>query len=189
MGVKGYADQSLKEHLAVAEASRALVPEIEAAAETMSSALRHGGKIIFCGNGGSAADAQHLAAEFVGRFLKERPAYAALALNANSSSLTSIGNDYGFDSVFSRQVQGLGRADDVLIAISTSGNSPNVNEAVRTARELGLQVIGLSGRGGGELRTLCHRCIVVPSESTPRIQEMHITIGHVLCGLVEDALC
>ena len=189
MDLRSYVEESLDEHLKVVEEVRALAGEIHAVAEAMSSALRNGHKLLFCGNGGSAADAQHLAAELVGRFMRERRAWPALALNANSSSLTSIGNDYGFDSVFARQVQGLGAAGDVLVAISTSGNSRNVSAAVRVARERGLHTVGLSGRDGGELREMCDRCIVIPSDSTPRIQEMHITVGHILCGLVEDALC
>jgi len=189
MRTSGYADRSLDEHIVVADAVRALVPVMETAAQVLVAALRQERKILFCGNGGSAADAQHLAAELVGRFERERPAFPALALSVDSSALTAISNDCGFDRIFSRQIQGLGKPGDVLVAISTSGNSPNVNEGARAAREMGLHVIGLSGRDGGELRALCHECIVVPSESTARIQEMHITIGHVLCGLVEETLC
>jgi D-sedoheptulose 7-phosphate isomerase len=165
-----------------------LSDDIGWAADLVASAFAGGGRLLVCGNGGSAADAQHIAAEFVGRYLKERAPYSAIALNANSSALTAIGNDYGFDEVFARQVHAHGRAGDVLLAISTSGTSPNVLAAVAAAREVGMTVIALSGRDGGTLIDDCDVCLVVPVESTPRIQEMHILIAHVLCGLVEDAL-
>ena len=133
-----------------------------------------------------AADAQHLAAELVGRFLRERSAYPALALSTNSSILTSVGNDYGFEMVFSRQVEGLGSAQDVLLMISTSGNSVNLVRAAEAARRIGIKVYGLLGRDGGQVRDLCDGALVVPSNITPRIQEMHITLGHLLCHLLED---
>jgi D-sedoheptulose 7-phosphate isomerase len=150
--------------------------------------LRAGGRILTCGNGGSAADAQHIAAELAGRLSRERPALPALALTANTSDLTAIGNDYGFDHVFARLVQAHGREGDVAVAISTSGNSPNVLAAVREARERGLRTIGLVGKGGGKLAPLVDCAIVVPSDDTQRIQESHITIGHALCELVDEAL-
>ncbi|MCC7457959.1 MAG: D-sedoheptulose 7-phosphate isomerase [Nitrospira sp.] len=165
-----------------------LGPGVQRAADTMSAALRSGGKIMFCGNGGSAADSQHLAAEFTGRFVDDRRPLAALALSTDSSALTCIANDYAFDQVFERQLRGLGRRDDVLVAISTSGNSGNVLRATRAARELGIAVVGLLGRDGGQLAPLCDVPIIVPSAVTARIQEAHIFVGHTLCGLVEQAL-
>jgi len=174
------------------EVKRALA---EAAAETVARAaglcvesLRAGGKILLFGNGGSASDAQHLAAELSGRLSRERPALPAIALTANSSDLTAIGNDYGFDHVFTRLVEAHGREGDVAIAISTSGNSPNVLAAVKEARDRGLHTIGLVGKGGGKLAPLVDCAIVVPSADTQRIQESHITVGHALCELVDEAL-
>ena len=143
---------------------------------------------MFCGNGGSAADSQHLAAELTGRFIHDRRPLAAIALSTDSSALTCIGNDYSFDEVFARQVAGLGRAGDLLIGISTSGNSRNVIRAVEEAQKLGMQTIGLLGRDGGQLRNLCDHSIVVSSTVTARIQECHILIGHTLCGLIEQEL-
>ena len=140
---------------------------------------------MLCGNGGSAADAQHLAAEFVGRFLREREARPALALTTNTSVLSALGNDYGFERVFARQVEAWGNPGDVLLALSTSGNSINVLEAVAVAMQRGLTTIGLTGGDGGRLAAVCDIPIVVPSASTPRIQEAHITVGHILCDLVE----
>lgn len=157
-------------------------------AARMSAAIRAGGKIMFCGNGGSAADAQHLAAELLGRYLVNRRALPAIALTTDSSALTAIANDFGFDEVFSRQVQGLGRPGDVLVAISTSGNSPNILQAVQAAREIGIVAIGLTGSAGGRMADLCDICLRVPSAHTPRIQEMHIAVGHMLCELVEADL-
>jgi D-sedoheptulose 7-phosphate isomerase len=158
------------------------------AADLIARAFAADGRLLVCGNGGSAADAQHIAAEFVGRYLKDRAPYSAVALSTNTSAITAIGNDYGFDEVFARQVRAHGRAGDVLLAISTSGTSPNVLAAVAAAREAGMKVIALSGRDGGTLIDDCDVCLVVPVDSTPRIQEMHILLAHVLCGLVEDAL-
>ena len=156
------------------------------AAELTANCLRSGGKILLCGNGGSAADSQHLAAEFVGRFVKERKALPAMALTTDTSILTSIGNDYSFDKVFSRQVEALGAANDILFGISTSGNSPNVLAAVTTARGLGLKTIGLAGKDGGALAKSVDLPLVVRSTNTARVQECHITIGHIICELVED---
>ena len=150
--------------------------------------LRAGGKLLFFGNGGSAADAQHLAAEFVGRFVRERAGLPAIALTTDSSILTAVGNDYGFDQIFARQVQALGRPGDVAIAISTSGNSPNIIEGVKAARKGYLKTIGLSGKDGGLLATEADVVITIASTSTARIQECHITIGHLLCELTEEAL-
>jgi D-sedoheptulose 7-phosphate isomerase len=151
--------------------------------------LRGGGKVLFCGNGGSAADAQHLAAELMGRFLRDRAPLAAVALTVDTSALTAIGNDYAFDEVFARQLRGLGRPGDALVAISTSGNSANVLKALAVAREAGIVTVGLTGASGGRMAGLCDLCIRVPATRTDRIQEMHIAVGHLICGLVEDALC
>ena len=162
---------------------------IAAAAERVIECFRDGHKLLAFGNGGSASDAQHLCAELAGRYVRERPGLPAIALTANTSDLTAIGNDYGYDRVFARLVEAHGRAGDVAIAISTSGNSPNVLEAVAAARQRGLTTIGLIGRGGGKLGRLRATCRSrSPSESTPRIQETHIAIIHVLCELVDDAL-
>src|SRR5207253_10666427 len=150
--------------------------------------LRAGGKLLFFGNGGSAADAQHLAAEFIGRFVRERAGLPAIALTTDSSILPAVGNDYGFDQTFARQVQALGRPGDVAIAISTSGNSPNIIERVKAARKGYLQTIGLSGKDAGLLAAEADVVITIASTSTARIQECHITIGHLLCELTEEAL-
>src|SRR5947208_2928176 len=150
--------------------------------------LRAGGKLLFFGNGGSAADAQHLAAEFVGRFVRERAGLPAIAVTTDSSILTAVGNDYGFDQIFARQVQALGRPGDVAIAISTSGNSPNIIEAVKAARKGYLKTIGLSGKDGGLLAKEADLVITVASTTTARIQECHIAVGHLLCELTEEAL-
>ena len=159
---------------------------IELVARRMAETLRRGGKILFFGNGGSAADAQHLSAEFVNRFLRERNALAAMALTTDTSALTSIGNDLGFDQIFARQVAALGRPGDVVVAISASGNSPNVLEGVVAARRLGCITVGLTGGSGGQLSKVVDEVFIVPSNETPRIQETHITLGHVLCALVEE---
>lgn len=174
----------VKRRFAEAEA-----PRIEAAARRMAETLRRGGTLLLAGNGGSAADAQHLAAEFVNRFLFDRRALAAVALTTDTSALTAIGNDLGFERLFARQVEALGRPGDLLIALSTSGNSPNVVAAVETAKGMGIYTLGLSGGSGGRLASLADACLVVPSAETPRIQEVHITLGHVLCALVEEWLC
>jgi D-sedoheptulose 7-phosphate isomerase len=152
------------------------------------AALRAGRKLLFCGNGGSAADAQHWAGELVSRFHYDRPGLPAIALTTDSSILTAIGNDYGYDRVFARQVEALGVAGDVLVAISTSGNSPNVVAAIEAARAQGLATIGFTGQGGGRMAALCDVCIRIPSTSTPRIQEGHEVLGHALCALIEATL-
>ena len=144
---------------------------------------------MLAGNGGSAADAQHIAAELTGRFLKDRRALRALALHANGSALTAIGNDYGYDEIFARELSAHARPGDVLLAISTSGNSPNILKAIQAAREYGVVVIGLTGESGGKMRSVCDLCLCAPSDRTARIQEMHITIGHTLCQLLEERLC
>jgi len=164
------------------------LPAMTRAADVLISAYSSGHKAIFFGNGGSAADAQHLAAEFVGRYLRERPAMPALALNTNSSAVTAIGNDYGYAEVFARQLEALAVAGDVAVGISTSGNSPNVIHALRIARGLGLVTIGLTGASGGAMSELVDVLIAAPTQETPRIQECHILIGHSLCDAVEQAV-
>jgi len=163
---------------------------LDQAIQQLLSTIRQGGKILLCGNGGSAADAQHIAAELVVRLKSSnnRPAIAALALTVDTSILTAAGNDYGFDYVFSRQIEALGKHGDTLIAISTSGHSPNVIEAVNMAHERGLYVIGFLGRDGGKLKKLVDLPIIIPSSNTARIQECHILIGHILCEILENEL-
>lgn len=161
---------------------------IEKAAEAMISALKAGGKIIIFGNGGSAADSQHIAAELVGRFLKERKGLPAIALTTNTSILTAIANDYSYNQVFSRQLDAVAQKNDVAIGISTSGKATNVIEAVELANKKGLVTVALTGGDGGGLAKVAKISIIVPSKSTPRIQEAHVTIGHIICQLVEDAL-
>ena len=148
--------------------------------------LKDGGKVILCGNGGSAADSQHIAAEFVGRFKIDRNPLPAIALSTNTSILTCLGNDYSYQAIFSRQVQALAKKEDVLIAISTSGRSINVIEAVKVAKNIGLKSIALTGKGGGELAKIADVSFIVPSDETPRIQESHITVAHIICELVEE---
>jgi len=162
-----------------------LVSTVAQISEMLVNALKQGNKVLLFGNGGSAADAQHIAAELVGRFAFDRPALPALALSVNSSCVTAIGNDYGFDQVFSRQIEALARSGDVAIGITTSGNSPNILRAVSTAKKMGLSTIGLTGSAGGQLKNSVDHCICVPSNETPRIQECHILIGHIISELVE----
>ncbi len=169
-------------------ADRALIGMIEKIADICVHALQQGNRIIFAGNGGSAADAQHLAAELVGRFYYERRALPSMALNTDTSMLTSIGNDYGFDHIFTRQLEANGRSGDVFIAMSTSGMSANILHAIRHCKTDGVVSIGLSGGGGGEMGYLCDHCITVPSDSTPRVQEAHILIGHSICAEIERRL-
>jgi len=177
--------QRIKESIDVKERlSEAEIENIEKAAKAIIASLKSGGKVLIFGNGGSAADSQHIAAELVGRFRKERKPLAAIALTTNTSTLTAIANDYGYEAVFSRQVEALAKRGDVALGISTSGNSPNVIEAVKKAKALGLVTIGLSG-DGGKLKAACDILIAVPSKDTPRIQEAHIMIGHIICELVE----
>ncbi len=168
--------------------SAAYLSTVVKVADTMTKCLRSGNKILFFGNGGSAADAQHLAAELSGRFLKERKSLSGWALTTNSSVLTAIGNDYSFDEVFARQVQGIGTPGDLAFGLSTSGNSPNVLRALDVAREKKLVTVGLTGRLGGKLPSAVDHCICIPSDQTPRIQEAHILTGHILCELIEETL-
>ena len=181
-------DKAIDAHIDVVKSIRPMAPAIEALGRTLAESIQEGHKVLFVGNGGSAADAQHLAAEIVGRFEKDRSGLAAIALTTDSSTLTSIANDYGFDSIFSRQVEALGQSGDILVAISTSGNSPNILKAVEAAKTKGLTTIGLLGKTGGELKELVDHPLVVPSDNTARIQEAHILIGHILCQLIEESL-
>ena len=161
---------------------------ILAIAQAVEHSLRAGGKVMLAGNGGSASDAQHIAGEFLSRLRFDRHPLPAIALTTDSSVLTAIGNDYGYERVFERQVRGLGQEGDVLLAISTSGRSPNILRAIAAGRELGLVTIGLTGSTGGEMAAQCDLCLHAPSDSTPLIQQIHITAGHVICGLVEERL-
>ncbi len=179
---------ALQQHITLFNTLANLESAVELAAQTMTTTLRAGNKVMLCGNGGSAADSQHIAAELTGRFVNDRPALAGLALSTDSSALTCIGNDYGFDDVFVRQIQGLGKSGDALIAISTSGNSANVIKAVEAANAMGIATIGLLGRDGGKLAALCQHSITIPSSVTARIQEAHIFVGHNLCAMVERNL-
>jgi len=179
-------ESSLREHLeAIQSLLDSKLPEIEQAGLLICETLRAGNKVLLCGNGGSAADAQHIAAELVGRYEQERRSFPAISLTTDTSALTALSNDYGYEEVFARQVRGLAVAGDVLIAISTSGRSPNVIKAAEKAKALGCKVIGLSGCSGEPLASLCDMAIVVPSERTSRVQEAHITIGHLWCEMVD----
>jgi D-sedoheptulose 7-phosphate isomerase len=176
------------EHLEVAKALPGLADAVSRAVEMIYSSLAGGGQLLIAGNGGSAADAQHLAAELTGRFLRERQPFRAFALHVNTSSLTAIGNDYGYEFVFARELSAHARRGDVFLAITTSGNSLNILRAIEAARSGKVTVIGLTGESGGMMRSACDLCLCVPSKSTARIQEMHITIGHAICELVEERL-
>jgi D-sedoheptulose 7-phosphate isomerase len=164
-----------------------LINQIETLATNCVKCLQSGGKIIFAGNGGSFADAQHLSAEFISRFMFDRAPLASLVLGANNSAISAIGNDYGFDQVFARELKGVAKAGDVFVPISTSGNSPNILVAVAEAKQQGLVTMALTGADGGKLAALCD-CLCVPSRETARIQECHIMVGHIVCGLVEKAI-
>lgn len=170
------------------QADTALHADLVRAVDACVASLRAGGKLLFAGNGGSAADAQHWAGELVSRFYYDRPGLAAVALTTDSSILTAIGNDYGYDYTFARQIEALGRAGDVLVAISTSGNSPNILRAAEAARARGVQVLGFTGQGGGGLAPLSDICFRMPSDETPRIQEGHELVGHLLCALIEAGM-
>lgn len=177
-----------KEHLQVAEALPSLAASVSSAVDLIYSAMAAGGQLLVAGNGGSAADAQHIAAELTGRFLLERQPLRAMALHGNTSALTAIGNDYGYDRVFARELSAHARPGDVLLGISTSGNSRNILCAIEAARQSKVVVIGLTGASGGQMQSMCDLCLCVPSKSTARIQEMHITIGHAICELLEARL-
>ena len=189
MDLNGFYESELREHVAVAEATAAaLGAPFATSVDLCEAAVRDGGKLLFFGNGGSAADAQHLATELTVRYVADRAPIAALALTTDSSTLTAAGNDLGFDQLFARQLEALGRPGDVAVGISTSGRSANVLNALKTARAMGLKTIGLTGGDGGEMAGLCDALLVVPSRVTARIQEMHITLGQMLCGALERRL-
>ncbi|MBU0591111.1 D-sedoheptulose 7-phosphate isomerase [Candidatus Micrarchaeota archaeon] len=176
----------LKEHSNIVSSMPVLVPDIEKVVSMICDSLGKRSTLLICGNGGSAADAQHFAAELVGRYKKERKALPAIALTTDTSVITAISNDYGFEHVFSRQVEALSAGGDVLFLISTSGNSPNLLEAAKKAKTLGIKIIGLLGKGGGKLKSMCDHAIVIPSDNTPRIQEMHVLVIHMICESVEN---
>lgn len=179
----------LKDHQETIAATFAIAEEIGKAADMVAESLANSGTIMLCGNGGSAADAQHIAGEFVSRFFMERRALPSLALHTNTTVMTAIGNDYSFDVVYSRQVEAHGKPGDVLIAITTSGTSPNILRAAEKAHEMGIKVIGWTGNKQSPFPALCDLCLQVPSPVTPRVQEMHILIGHIICELAEKQLC
>jgi D-sedoheptulose 7-phosphate isomerase len=184
-------DKSIEASISAKQAllrDRQVVSTIARVCEFLVAALKAGNKVLLFGNGGSAADAQHIAAEFVGRFAFDRPALPALALTVDTSALTAIGNDYGFDLIFTRQIEALARPGDVAIGISTSGNSPNVLSGLVAAKKIGLITVALTGESGGKLRSLADHCICIPSQATPRIQECHHLIGHILSEIVEQEL-
>ncbi|MCK4304422.1 MAG: D-sedoheptulose 7-phosphate isomerase [Candidatus Eisenbacteria sp.] len=178
----------IQESMRVKESLLGQVDLLEMMAQILFDCIRGGGKVIFFGNGGSAGDAQHLAAELSGRFYLDRPSVPAISLSTNSSTLTAIGNDYGFKYVFSRQLPGVGSRGDVAVAISTSGKSPNVLEATHLAKRIGLITFSMTGRSGGELAKIADYALCVDSQETPRIQEAHILAGHILCEIVEQRL-
>jgi D-sedoheptulose 7-phosphate isomerase len=189
--MQDYIDQKIgqaQDVLAAMRADTALRTTLEAVVEACISSLQQGGKVLFAGNGGSAADAQHMAGEFVSRFEFDRPGLASVALTTDTSILTAIGNDYGYEKLFSRQIQALGRPGDVFVGYSTSGKSPNVLRAFEEARRIGLVCVGMTGNRGGPMHELCDHVLAVPSDSTPKIQEGHLVLGHILCGLVERAI-
>ncbi len=166
----------------------AVLSSLERAALACTHSLRQGGKVLLAGNGGSAADSQHIAGELVSRFAYDRPGLAAVALTTDTSILTAIGNDYGYERLFARQIQALGRPGDVFIAYSTSGRSPNIVLALEHARSVGIVTIGMTGNRGGPMVDLCDHVLAVPSSDTPKIQEGHLVLGHILCGLIESAI-
>lgn len=184
-------DARLRAHLdtlALVMGDETLKAAINRAVEEMVTCFRSGGRVYFCGNGGSAADAQHLAAEFSGRFYFDRPVLPADALHCNTSYLTAVGNDYGYDRIFARLISGLGRKGDILVGISTSGNSKNILEAFEVCRQKGVKTIAMTGATGGKMKDLSDLLINIPSTDTPRIQEAHITVGHIICELVEQEI-
>lgn len=185
--VRGLIEASIATKQALLD-NDAILATIAKVSNTFIQALREGNKILLFGNGGSAADAQHIAAEFVGRFALERPALPALALSVNTSCVTAIGNDYGYEKVFARQVEALGRPGDVAFGISTSGNSLSVVAGIAVAKKIGIHTVGMTGRSGGKLKAAVEECISVPSAETPRIQECHILIGHIISEITEYEL-
>lgn len=190
MNLQNFVRDQIAASIAVKQAilaDKKLIARIETLAANCVKCLQSGGKIIFAGNGGSFADAQHLSAEFISRFMFDRAPLASLVLGANNSAISAIGNDYGYDQVFARELKGVAKAGDIFIPISTSGNSPNILVAVDEAKQQGLVTMAFTGADGGKLATLCD-CICVPSRETARIQECHIMVGHIVCGLVEKAI-
>ena len=191
MDCKSTIDKRLAEHLQTMEALRAdaaLCARIGQAAEAITQCFQSGHKVYFCGNGGSAADAQHLAAEFSGKFYIDRDVLPSEALHCNTSYMTAVGNDYSFDVVYARLISGVGAPGDVLVGISTSGNSENIRRAFEVCRAKGIKTIGMTGAGGGKMKDLSDILLNVPSTDTPRIQECHITVGHIICEMVESAI-
>jgi D-sedoheptulose 7-phosphate isomerase len=181
-------EQAITEHMTVIKQLEHMAPKIRELAAYMVTALKKGGKIFWMGNGGSAADAQHLAAELIGRFCRERPAIPSIALSTDTSILTSVANDYDYSRIFARQLEALCLTNDVVVGISTSGNSPNILAGIETAREKGAMTVGFLGHTGGLLATKVEHSILIPSDNTARIQEAHILIGHILCDCIERAL-
>ncbi|MDR1762992.1 MAG: D-sedoheptulose 7-phosphate isomerase [Dysgonamonadaceae bacterium] len=191
MDCKGKIIARLKEHIETANkvlADEPLQTTINAVAEAIIECYRRGGKVWFCGNGGSAADAQHLAAEFSGKFYIDREPLPAEALHCNTSFLTAVANDYSFDIVYARLIAGLGKEGDILVGLSTSGNSANILKAFEVCRTKGIKTVGFTGETGGKMRQISDILVNVPSTDTPRIQEMHITVGHIICEIVEETL-
>ncbi len=188
---KSFIDSSLKESSEIKlEVLRHCLADINRAADLLVASVKGGGKLMFCGNGGSAADCQHIATEFMVRLSHDvkRKAIGAIALTTDSSNITAGGNDIGFENIFARNVEGLGRTGDVLIGISTSGNSPNILNALAKAKEMGIKTVGLLGKTGGKMKDACDISVCIPSENVQRIQESHITVGHILCEIVEREL-
>lgn len=177
----------IQSHLQTTQKMSSLVDSIQEAANLAITTLQNGGKILICGNGGSAADSQHIAAELTGRYKRERKGLSAIALTTDTSALTAIGNDYGYDFVFSRQFEALAKKGDLLWGISTSGNSTNVLNAMRCAKEMECKILGFSGKDGGEMKKWCDLLLLSPSDDTPRIQEMHLLMAHIICDLIEKA--
>ena len=186
--MKDIIEQEINAHIIVAEQMHSLTDDIAKISSLCIDSIKSGGKILTFGNGGSAADAQHIAAELVGRYKSERKGLPAVALTTDTSALTSIGNDFGYDQIFQRQIEALAMPEDIAIGISTSGNSLNVISALKLSKKIGCKTIGLSGSDGGDMNKICDVNIVVPASDTPRIQEMHILIGHTLCQLIEQSL-
>jgi D-sedoheptulose 7-phosphate isomerase len=189
--VKDYIRQQIKDSITTKEAffnDEKNVELLDRIAKDLIATYRAGKKTLIAGNGGSAADAQHIAAEFVSRFYFDRPALPSIALTTDTSALTAIGNDYGYELLFSRQLEANGQKGDVFIAISTSGNSKNVIKGIEAAKKLGIRTVGLTGKSGGKMRDMVDYCVCIPSDETPRIQECHILVGHILCAAVEKEL-
>ena len=184
MTIKHRIIESIEVKKRIAE-NDAFIKKIDIAATTIIEAYNNGKKLLLCGNGGSAADAQHIAAELSGRYLFNRAALDAEALSINTSYLTAVANDFGYDEIFTRLLKAKGKKGDVLIAISTSGNSPNIIKAIKSAKDLGMKIIGFTGENGGKMKELCNTLLNVPSNDTPRIQESHILIGHIICEIIE----